>query len=1096
MNFNVNEEYMDVAIIGMSGRFPGANSVEEFWNNLLEGKDSIKREQEKAADKNEGYEIVNAFGKVDGMYEFDNEFFDVNKREAMELDPQERKILEVTYEALEDAGVNTQRYKGKIGVVCGAKENDYALKKYFEEENKNILNETSRMYLGSSIATRIAYKLNLQGPCLQIKATCATALAAIHTAAQMLLNYEADIMLAGGVNLSLNQDNYAYIEGGITSKDGYGRAFSKNANGCVPGDGLGIIALKRLKDAKKDRDNIIAVIKGSSVTNDGKRKMGFTAPSIEGECETIKIAQLVSNVKPEEIDYIETHGTATNLGDMVEISALKKAFSKNDNRSIALGAVKNNVGHLNYAAGAAVIIKAAMVINHRRIPPVINVSEEKDELIDTPFYLNREIVNLDKKENLIRAGVSGFGIGGVNTHIILEEYKDKNNNIEKEVNKPVLLILSAKTEKALINYQNKILEFVRKHPKEIENTAFTLQTGRNHYEYCTSIIVTIKNGEIEIYSSGINYIEEEKFERNIGKTMKLNIREKYNEENYRDSLLRAAKAWEEGYDVDLSELYDIDTVKKISIPKYCFEKNVFNYFSIENGDDKEFEITSKDISIIRDIEKEQEKNEKLPSEMDYEGIKDHYEKIVVCAAANYLYKHEIEFNKVYAIKDLLKELKVIPGYKDFARYLFRILESNGYVEINNDNIKINESAKELELNAAVEEAKNKYPDFALQIEFIKNCVLEYDSVFKGEKEGNSVLYPDGKYDTILNIGANTPDITRKPIYINAFPKVIKHFITKKEKNKKIKILELGGGTGIITWPLLEELRGMNVEYYFTDIGKSFLVMAREKAENMHYDNVIFKQYNIEKTYAEQGFEKEAFDFIISMDVLQVSYNLEAAVNNLSGLLKKNGIFACVQSFHTENINYLSYGYAPGWWNYESDPLRKGKNIMLPSDEWIKLLSRLEYKNINIIYDSLNNKYDKFGFIFANRPDRVEFFEPVNKGIEGKIVNGSNAENNKEEISKEILNIVGTTIGEEIAEDSSLLEYGFDSLSLLIVSSKLKEKYHINVSVKRLYDIDTVKDLVAYIKQCISENETTENTQTQSEGSENNVTQLLDIIENL
>lgn len=333
MNFNVNEEYMDVAIIGMSGRFPGANSVEEFWNNLLEGKDSIKREQEKAADKNEGYEIVNAFGKVDGMYEFDNEFFDVNKREAMELDPQERKILEVTYEALEDAGVNTQRYKGKIGVVCGAKENDYALKKYFEEENKNILNETSRMYLGSSIATRIAYKLNLQGPCLQIKATCATALAAIHTAAQMLLNYEADIMLAGGVNLSLNQDNYAYIEGGITSKDGYGRAFSKNANGCVPGDGLGIIALKRLKDAKKDRDNIIAVIKGSSVTNDGKRKMGFTAPSIEGECETIKIAQLVSNVKPEEIDYIETHGTATNLGDMVEISALKKAFSKNDNRS-------------------------------------------------------------------------------------------------------------------------------------------------------------------------------------------------------------------------------------------------------------------------------------------------------------------------------------------------------------------------------------------------------------------------------------------------------------------------------------------------------------------------------------------------------------------------------------------------------------------------------------------------------------------------------------------------------------------------------------------------------------------------------------------
>lgn len=1100
MNNKIDDEYMDIAIIGMAGRFPMGGSVEEYWENLIEGKECITHNTKENSVMKAGYEVIHSYGKVDGMYEFDNEFFEINKKEAIKIDPQERKILEISYEAIEDAGINLDKYDGKIGIICGSNENEYALKIYYEKSNNNIMNEISKMYLGSSLASRAAYKLNLTGPCIAIKDTCATALAAVHTSCQMLLNFEADVILAGAVNLSLNNENYAYVEGGITSQNGSVKAFSKDSGGCVPGDGIGMIVLKRLSDAKKDKDNIIAVIKGSALCNDGNRKMGFTAPSIDGEYETIMTAIGASGVKNSEIDYIESHGTATELGDMVEIKALKKAFTGASKNSIVLGAVKNNVGHLNYAAGCAGLIKAALVLNKRVVPPVINVDELKDELKDTPFYINKEVKKLTKKGPL-RAGVSGFGIGGIDTHIILEEYID--NNTYEESKRPELLVISGKSKENLESYEKNILNFAQNNYKDLSKIAFTLQKGRKQFEYCKAMIVEIIDGKLKVLYEAEDHISEEAYELNSTKKTEITPYNGEYDEKYVEYLKEYAAKFLEGYDVDWDNLYDLDNIKKISIPKYCFKKNVFNYFA---KSENQFIITLRDVEKIKKIEIEQEKIECMLTEDNFKGIDDVYKKIPIYAAANYFNRHNIYYGKSYDIEEICKETNIIPQYEKFFKYLLNILVQNKLAYIENSSVRISKKITEMDITKVVDDAKKAYPEFAMKFDFILNCINEYDAVFTGKKEGNSVLYPEGKYDTILEIGAHTPDISREPIYINSFPKVLRHFIEKNNNISTVKILELGSGTGIITWPILEELKDLNVEYYFTDLGKSFITLAKEKVKEKNYKNVVFRQYNIEKNYGEQGFESESFDFVISMNVLQVSHNLKDSIEKVAGILKKDGLFACVQAFISEDINYLTYGYAPGWWNYEEDPIRTGKNIMLSHEDWKEMLEKLQFKNINIIYDSLKGKNDKFGFIFANRPNNVKLFENTNilnnDGLkENSCINSEDSRGTKENnLINEIIEMIEDTIGEELTIESSLINAGFDSLSLLILSSQMKERFDVNLSVKKLYEFNNINELINYIKDYLtfSNTETVEENLVEQtvDDSKKDINNLLYELENL
>src|SRR5215213_4756220 len=426
-------ESLEVAVIGMAGRFPGAKNLDEFWQNLRDGVESIRLFTDEEL-KNFGVssadlaspDFVKAGALVEGADLFDSSFFGYSPREAEMLDPQQRVFLECAWSALEDAAYNPETYSGLIGVFAGTSMSSYLLynllgRAVSPQDGFQVMIGNDKDFL----STRVSYELNLKGPSIDVQTACSTSLVAIHLACQSLLSYQCDIGMAGGVSIQVPQrTGYYYQEGGITSPDGHCRAFDAKAQGTVFGSGVGIVVLKRLADALEDGDTIHAIIKGSAINNDGSLKVGYTAPSVEGQAQVIMMAQLLSNVTPDMVTYIEAHGTGTPLGDPVEVEALTRAFrSSTQNKGYcALGSVKTNIGHLDAAAGVAGLIKTVLALKHGKIPASLHYEEPnpKIDLANSPFYVNARLKDW-KSDNGTprRAGVSSFGIGGTNAHVVL-----------------------------------------------------------------------------------------------------------------------------------------------------------------------------------------------------------------------------------------------------------------------------------------------------------------------------------------------------------------------------------------------------------------------------------------------------------------------------------------------------------------------------------------------------------------------------------------------------------------------------------------------------------------------------------------------------
>lgn len=493
---------MDIAIVGMSGRFPGADSVDAFWENIRRGVESVIRytdaqlrergvSEEVLADPS----YVKAGIELEGMDQFDAAFFGYTPRDAEHLDPQQRLFLECAWEALEHAGYDPSRYRGSIGVYGGSGAALYWIKQllpFYSLENGGRVADLLGLMAGNSpdsLCTRIAYKLNLRGPAVTIQTACSTSLMAVHMACQSLLGYECDLALAGGVSLNLLQHGgYFHQTGAIFSADGHCRAFDAAASGTLLGSGTGILVLKRLDDALRDGDAIHAVIKGSAANNDGADKIGYTAPGIQGQVEVIRAAQLVAGVEPDTIGYIEAHGTGTSLGDPIEIAALTRAFrTRTERRNFcAVGSVKSNVGHLDAAAGVAGLIKTVMALKHRQLPATLNFVSPNPEIDfdQSPFHVNTETRPWPQSQHPRRAGVSSFGIGGTNVHVIVEEAPVAATPTGNQVadGQWVILPLSARSEPALQQACQRLADHLERHPDQsLVDVGHTLLQGRKRF---------------------------------------------------------------------------------------------------------------------------------------------------------------------------------------------------------------------------------------------------------------------------------------------------------------------------------------------------------------------------------------------------------------------------------------------------------------------------------------------------------------------------------------------------------------------------------------------------------------------------------------
>lgn len=463
----------DVAVVGLAGRFPGARNVAAFWERLCAGEELI--------------------GVLDEIELFDASFFGFTPREAETLDPQHRVFLEESWAALEHAGYNPGSYQGRIGVFAGESFNTYFLNNLYP--NRKLLESlgASQVVIANDrdyLTTQVSFRLHLTGPSLSIQTACSTSLVAVHLACQSLLNRECDMALAGGVSISVPQEaGGEYQEGGIISPDGHCRAFDAQARGTVKGSGAGVVVLKRLADAIDDRDTIHAVIKGSAINNDGAMKVGFTAPSIEGQASVIEEALALASIAPETIGYVEAHGTGTALGDPVEIAALTQAFRTGTDAVgfCPIGSVKTNIGHLDAAAGVASLIKTVLALEHGQIPPSLHFEQPNPNIdfANSPFFVNTELRSWNGAVR--RAGVSSFGIGGTNAHVVLEEAPEHASVAAST--SPQLLVLSARTANALAQARTNLARHLEQQSDvDLGDVAYTLSAGRKSFEHRLTVV--------------------------------------------------------------------------------------------------------------------------------------------------------------------------------------------------------------------------------------------------------------------------------------------------------------------------------------------------------------------------------------------------------------------------------------------------------------------------------------------------------------------------------------------------------------------------------------------------------------------------------
>ena len=520
----------DIAIIGMACRFPGADKIDTFWENLRNGVESITffSDQKLAVSDtailhDPGY--VKAAGVLPSIDCFDASFFGYTSKEAEMMDPQQRLLLECAWESLEDAGYDPEAITSLVGVYAGAGMNTYLINNVHPNRgfttNRTFLASTTDLQVMLSndkdfLASRISYKLNLQGPSLTVQTACSTSLVAVHLACQGLLSGECSLALAGGVVVRVPQNvGHLYQPDMIFSSDGHCRAFDCRADGTVFSNGAGIVVLKLLRDAIADGDTIHAVIKGSAINNDGSQKVGYTAPSVEGQARVVAEALAIAGVDARTVSYVETHGTATALGDLIEIEALTQAFQRateeaDDDETgdemetktgyCAIGSVKTNLGHLGHAAGIAGLIKCVLALQHRQLPATLHFTSPnpKIDFANSPFYVNQYLrdwtLTGSQADAPRRAGISSFGMGGTNAHVVLEEWqsqeqKPKEQKIVQQVADAQLLTLSARSRTALKELTKNYADYLAKHSDlDLANLCFTANTGRRHFHQRLALV--------------------------------------------------------------------------------------------------------------------------------------------------------------------------------------------------------------------------------------------------------------------------------------------------------------------------------------------------------------------------------------------------------------------------------------------------------------------------------------------------------------------------------------------------------------------------------------------------------------------------------
>lgn len=1080
---------MEIAVIGMSGRFPGAMNIDEFWDNLIMRVESLSffsdEEVEAAGVPPEvvrSPNYVKARMTLKDIEYFDSVFFNYTPREVELMEPQMRLFHECAWEALEDAGYDPESYKGNIGVISGASSSAYWEALSFFSGNTGW--GDSMLANKDFISTRIAYKLNLTGPASMVQTACSTSLVGIHQACRALLTGECKMMMVGGVGMTLPQkQGYLYEEGMILAPDGHCRAFDANAGGTVGGNGIGVVLLKRLKNAIDDGDYIYAVIKSTAINNDGSQKVGYTAPRVEGQAAVISTALRMARVPADSICYVETHGTGTPLGDSIEIEALKKAFDTKRKAYCALGAVKTNIGHLDAAAGIAGFIKTILVLKHRLIPPNLNFETPNPtlNLIDSPFYVNTVCSKLEGDKMPLRAGVSSFGIGGTNVHAILEETPQRESPLpSREYH---LLLFSALSEVALKMQVENFVDYLKKNLEvNLGDAAYTLQIGRRLFKYRRMAVCANTAEAILILSSpaGISFVNRGSLPYENEPELELfNNNEKGRE--LKTTLEKAGNLWLLGRTIDWSAFYRKEKRYRIPLPTYPFQRQRYWKDVVIGGTSLGISImptlqavqtthlphtlTQEEWENIAHMEQELHEELKIKGISDYNGLETAVDRLCASYIFYFLEKCGIDTEKgrTYTLEKLKKQLKILPKYEKFFRFFIDVLVQDRFLAVNDNHIRFLTGKDQIRPPGKFkQEVQEKYPGFKGFFQLLEYCVNHYKEALSGGIEGVEVLFPGGKAAADMESFQIQVEYSNLRIYCLLLEKIIFKMIDKSLTSKKWRILEIGAGTGTLTKFLVPVLKKMNrdIEYHFTDIGNFFVTRAKN---DPFFENVDFIRYgilDISRDPVLQGYPAGYFDMVLGFNVVHAVPYIKEALVNLEGLLVPGGTISLIETIRAYRWFNMIDGLAEGWWYFRDEEIRK-ESPLLNLDTWEEIFKTQGFNDVNTFpRDGARRLESDIGLIIAHRDANP----PSSLGYERSHIRSPYTPPGNEWEEK-LVGMYQEVLGmKKVGVLDDFFQLKVDSLIAISITARIHKEFAVRIPLPLFFEKATIRRVAEYIRE--------------------------------
>ena len=946
-----------IAIIGMSGRYPQARNLEQYWENLAQGRNAVVVVPSSRWDVERFYHPDRGnknktnskwLGMMDDIDCFDPLFFRISPDEAEHMDPQHRLFLEESYKAFEDAGYcNTTLAGSKCGVYLGITNYEYML--LLSRSGVSSPPITSNSV--AIAAARIAYHLDLKGPAISVDTACSSSLVAIHLACQALSSGEIDMALAGGVTLWLSPESYiAMSEAGMFSPVGRCKAFDDTADGMVNAEGVGVLVLKRLKDAEADGDSIYGVVLGSGINQDGKTN-GITAPSVSSQIDLERSVYSRYNIDPETITYVETHGTGTRLGDPIELEALATVFGEKTAKTgfCALGSVKSNIGHTTAAAGVAGVHKVLLSLQHRTLVPSLHVTQENSHFNfkGSPFYISREKGFWTPAPGFPRrAAVSSFGFSGTNAHLVVEEYASPSQcepPVVAPIASKVAILLSARRPEQLKQRARDLLQHLRQQAPSIDlmAIAYTLQIGREAMDERVGFVVDSLQqltGNLETYVAGKEEIED--VYRGNAKRGKESLEVLNLDQDLRAAIVekciahknvsRLLDLWVKGIEIEWKQLYSELRPRRVHLPTYPFARE---RYWIPERNANQAAIPARPIP-------------RAPGE--YWKSQD---KLLLKVLWRQLHLLGLFDSFELEVAEWTQTVGLPPLYERWLRETLVLLVERGL--LNFDGRAYTHSApvvEEIDAWRLWEHEREHWlhdPDLQANGLLLEATLQALPQILSGKRKATDVMFPGSSMALVEGVYKNNAVAD----YMNeVLADATVAYIEQRRQTDpelRLRILEIGAGTGGSSAVLLNRLvscRPHVEEYCYSDISRAFLAHGEEHygASNPY---LTFRLFNVEAHPAEQGIEPEAYDVVIATNALHATKNIRTTLRHVKATLKSDGILLLNEMAEQSLFTHLTFGLLEGWWLYEDEALRIRGCPALSPEVWKKVLEQEGFPSV-------------------------------------------------------------------------------------------------------------------------------------------------------